>query len=364
VAVATLFLTGATGMVGREVLARAVADPRFDRVACLVRPGKTESAADRLTALLAKMGAAADRAFAVAGDVVEPGLGLSEADRGALADTTVAIHCAATVSFDHPLEEARKINVEGTRALLGVCRGLPKLERIDAVSTAYVAGKRGDLIREGDLDHDCGFHNTYEQTKYESEQLLRTAELPIAIHRPSIVVGDSRTGRTGAWKVLYWPLKVIARGWLPIIPYDPEGRLDIVPVDFVADAILALSRDKEAIGRRFHLTAGPGRDATMGEVTSEVFRRVQRRPPLRVSPRWFRRVVRPALYALPSQKLKRTLRTGLVYRPYLELRLRFDTTGADALLGRAGVRCPRVLDYLGTIVDAAIAADFGSRTDS
>lgn len=361
---ATLFLTGATGMVGREVLVRALADPRFDRVACLVRPGDGKTAADRLSALLKAVGAPADRAWAVAGDVVLPGLGISATDLGDLRDTTNVIHCAATVSFDHPLEEARAINVEGTRAVVDVCRRLPRLERLDAVSTAYVAGKRDDLVLESELDHGSGFHNTYEQTKYESEQLLRTADLPVAIHRPSIVVGDSRTGRTGAWKVLYWPLKVIARGWLPIIPYDPEGRLDIVPVDFVADAILALSREKDAIGHRFHLTAGPERDATMGQVTTEVFRRVQRRPPLRVSPRWFRRVVRPALYALPSKKLKRTLSTGLVYRPYLELRLRFDTTGADALLGRAGVRCPPVLEYLGTIVDAAIAADFGNRTDA
>jgi thioester reductase-like protein len=137
------------------------------------------------------------------------------------------------------------------------------------------------VILESDLEHHAGFHNTYEQTKYEAELLLREAmaELPIAVHRPSIVVGDSRTGQTGAWKVLYWPLKVIARGWLPVIPYDPDSTLDIVPVDFVADAVLALARDPGTVGGTFHLAAGPDRDTTTGEMFPRVFRMLSRRPP-------------------------------------------------------------------------------------
>jgi thioester reductase-like protein len=353
--VSTLLLTGATGMVGREILARAARDRRFDRIVCLVRPPL-----DRLAALLANSGVSAPpHVQVISGDVTEPGLGIT--NPVALVDVTHVVHCAATVVFDHPIAEARAINVAGTRGILDLCRRLPALERLDAVSTCYVAGKRDDLVREADLDHDRGFHNSYEQTKYESEQLLRAAmrDLPIAVHRPSIVVGDSRTGRTGSWKVLYWPLKVMARGWLPVVPYDPDGRLDIVPVDFVADAILTLAGDPTAIGRTFHLAAGPGRDATIGALADHLSVRFERRKPIRVRPLWWRRVVRPAMMLIPSGTLRRTLRTGLVYRPYLGLRLQFDTSEADGHLGRAGVRCPRVLDYIDTIVDAAIASDFG-----
>lgn len=358
----TLLLTGATGMVGREVLARAAADPRFDSVLCLVRgdPGEVQA---RLDDTLRKAGGTpSPRVRAVSGDVVAPELGLGAA-RAGLREVTRIVHCAASVSFDLPLEEAREINVHGTERMLALARTLPALERFDAVSTAYVAGCRSDLVREADLEHDAGFHNTYEQTKHASERLLRAAmaDLPIAVHRPSIVVGDSRTGRTGAWKVLYWPLKVIARGFLPIIPYDPEGTLDIVPVDFVADAILALARDPATIGGTFHLAAGPGRDTTMAEVTDRVFRKLGRRPPVRVKPVWWRRVVRPALGAAPSRGLQRTLASGLVYRPYLELRLRFDTAATDRALAGTGVSCPRVMDYLDTIVDAALRSDFGKR---
>jgi nucleoside-diphosphate-sugar epimerase len=187
-------------------------------------------------------------------------------------------------------------------------------------------------------------------------------DLPIAVHRPSIVVGDSRTGKTGSWKVLYWPLKVLARGWLPAVPYDPEGRLDIVPVDFVASAILALSGDARAIGGTFHLAAGPGRDTTLGALAEHLSNRLERRPPVRVRPIWWRRVIRPTLMLFPSKNLRKTLSTGLVYRPYLELRLQFDTSEADALLQTAGVRCPPVIDYIDTVVDAAVASDFGHRT--
>ncbi|MEQ1507011.1 MAG: SDR family oxidoreductase [Myxococcota bacterium] len=360
----TLLLTGATGMVGREVLGRAAADPRYERVLCLVRPG-SGSPQDRLDDVLRKVGGTPDprRVVAIAGDVVEPELGLDAASRRVVRDATAIVHCAASVSFDLPLDEAREINVRGTERIVALARSLPGLTRLDAVSTAYVAGCRTDLAREDDLAHDAGFHNTYEQTKHESEGLLRRAmgDLPIAVHRPSIVVGDSKTGQTGAWKVLYWPLKVIARGFLPAFPYDPEGRLDIVPVDFVADAVLALANAPEAIGRTFHLTAGPARDTTMAELTEIVFRKLGRRQPLRVRPVWWRRVVRPAMMVTPSAALKRTLRSGLVYRPYLELRLRFDTTHADAVLPAAGVNCPRVVDYIDTIVDAALASDFGAR---
>lgn len=352
-------------MVGREVLARLCRDPRHERVLCLVRPSGGESAQARLDAVLGKVGevAAPERVVAIAGDVVQPELGLSREARTALAGVQRIVHCAASVSFDLPLEESRMINVIGTERMLALARTLPRLERFDAVSTTYVAGLRDDVVREADLEHDRGFHNSYEQSKHEAEQLLRRAmaDLPIAVHRPSIVVGDSRTGKTGAWKVLYWPLKVIARGLLPVLPYDPECRLDIVPVDFVADAILALADDPTTLGGTFHLAAGPGRDASMADFMAAVFRKLGRRPPLRVRPLAWRKVVRPALARLPSKKLRRTLRTGLAYRPYLELRLRFDTTEADRALSRTSVKCPAVLEYLDTIIEAALRSDFGRR---
>lgn len=360
-----VLLTGATGMVGREVLARLAADARYERIFCLVRASRDQSAQDRLDDVLRKVGGAPDaaRVLAVPGDVVQAELGLDPDGRRSLREVSRVVHCAASVSFDLPLAEAREINVLGTERVVALARTLPKLQRLDAVSTAYVAGCREDLVYERDLEHERGFHNTYEQTKHESERLLRRAmrDLPICVHRPSIVVGDSKTGRTGAWKVLYWPLKVIARGWLPAIPFEPAGRLDIVPVDFVASALLGLMEKGETLGKTYHLCAGPARDTTMGDLFDVVFRKLGRRQPARVRPSWFRRVVRPAMMAAPSPKLRRTLSTGLVYRPYLELKLRFDTTEIDAALAGSSVSCRPVLEYIDTIIDAALESDFGAK---
>jgi len=358
--VAHLLLTGATGMVGREILARAVTGGRYSDVSCLVRPSDTQSAQERLDQLCRRMGVPTG-VRAIAGDVREPGLGVPARN---LTGVTHVIHSAASVSFDLPIAQARAINVTGTANLLAACRRLPALERIDAISTCYVAGRRSGLVFEADLQRPvAGFHNTYEQTKFESEELLRAAmsDLPIAVHRPSIVVGDSRTGATGAWKVLYWPLKVIARGWLPVVPFDPDCTLDIVPVDFVADAVLGLAADAHTLGGTFHLAAGPDRDTTTGELFGHVFRLLERRPPMLVPPALFRATIRPALMLAPSPRLRRTLATGLVYRPYLELRLQFDTSGADRHLAPLGIDCPPVTNYIDTVVRTAIESDFGNR---
>ena len=125
------------------------------------------------------------------------------------------VHCAASVSFDLPLGEARAINLEGTRRMLefaGLVRESGGLERYGHVSTAYVAGTHAGRFAECDLDVGQGFRNSYEQSKFEAEQLVRSQDgLPFTILRPSIVVGDRRSGWTSAFNVLYWPLRAFAR---------------------------------------------------------------------------------------------------------------------------------------------------------
>jgi thioester reductase-like protein len=123
-------------MVGREVLRRAAADPYYRRVLCLVRGPEAQT---RLDDLMRDCEIDAVGVVAVQGDVTEPGLGV---DPELLREVTDVIHCAATVSFDLPLEQARHINVTGTSNVLDVCRSMPDLRRLDAVSTCYVAGRR------------------------------------------------------------------------------------------------------------------------------------------------------------------------------------------------------------------------------
>ena len=139
----------------------------------------------------------------------------------------VVCHCAASITFDLPLEEAREINVEGTRAMLELARAAGA-RRFVHVSTAYVAG-----TYSGGSPRTCSgteFRNTYEQTKCEAERVVgEVADMEVAIARPSIVMGESDTGWTPAFNVLYWPLRAFARGLFEQVPALPEGRVDVVP---------------------------------------------------------------------------------------------------------------------------------------
>jgi long-chain acyl-CoA synthetase len=259
----SIVLTGATGFLGMEVLVRLL--ERTDRpVVALVRAADDAEAQARMDGVLATLFAPGHRpdprrVRAVAADLERPGLGLPERGLDAVADAAgIVVHCAASVSFALPLDEARQINVAGTAEVLGLARRAQArgaLDRVVHVSTAYVAGEREGRILESDGDLGQRHRNTYEQTKLEAEALVEAAALPVAILRPSIVVGDSRTGWTPAFNVIYWPLQAFARGMLSRVPADPDGRVDIVPVDVVADAIVELVTGPRRTDR-FHVVAG------------------------------------------------------------------------------------------------------------
>src|SRR5207248_9490481 len=174
-----------------------------------------------------------------------PQLGLDAARRDWLAERTArVVHCAASVSFTLPLEESRAINVEGTRRMLDLgelCVRRGGLDCFTHVSTAYVAGTHPGRFSEDDLDVGQGFRNAYEQSKFEAELLVRerSPSVPVQVVRPSIVVGDSTTGWTPAFNVLYMPLRAFARGAYPAIPARRSAPVDVVPVDYVADDGLA-----------------------------------------------------------------------------------------------------------------------------
>ena len=114
-----------------------------------------------------------------------------------------------------------------------------------------MAGERTGLVRENELVVGQTYRNTYEQTKAEAEALVRSrlGSIPGVILRPSIIVGDSRTGVTSSFKMMYWPLKIYARGLWRTVPGYPDAVLDIVPVDFVAAAVARLAFDDAALGR-------------------------------------------------------------------------------------------------------------------
>src|SRR5918999_1980691 len=263
-------LTGATGFVGKEILDRFL--DRGGRVYALVR-AENDTAAEARLAPHANL-------TPVAGDIEKPGLGLASPPE----DVSTILHCAASVSFDLSLDESRRVNVDGTRNVLDLAKRCERLEGLRYVSTAYVAGEPRPLFQENELDVGQRFRNPYERSKFEAERMLREHAdgLPLQVLRPSIVVGDRRTGRTSSFNVLYGPLKALARGAIPALPARRRSPVDVVPVDYVADSIHDLTRDGP--DGTFHLVAG--RNATsVGRLIELAARSFGRRPPPVFPPR-------------------------------------------------------------------------------
>jgi thioester reductase-like protein len=349
---ASVFLTGATGFLGMEVLARLL--ERGDReVVCLVRAPDTAAAQVRLDGVLATLwddpAPYRHRARAVAGDVTRPGLGLDGAERTALAeDIGAVLHCAASITFDLPLDEARDINVEGTREVIGFAREartLGRLERFVHVSTAYVGGRHPGVFGEDQLDTGQVFRNTYERTKWEAEHVLAAAaDLAPAIARPSIVMGDSVSGWTPAFNVLYWPLRAFSRGLFPVVPARADARVDVVPVDYVAASLVALL-DRSDTGV-FNIVAG--HDAVTVEELLELACASFGRP-------------RPELVEPGSTGAEDTVGQGSVFLPYFEVETIFDDSRARALLEPDGIRATPLAECFDALMEYAADAGWGKR---
>jgi len=260
-----VLLTGATGFVGGELLARYL-ERSYRRVFTLVRADEPGQARARLRAALAGIYSDRERfegrTVALAGDLERPGMGLEPRTLDWLAEQVGEIvHAGASVSFSLPLQRAREINLEGTRRLLDFaerCQARGGLRRFVHISTAFIAGTYAGEFAESDLDVGQSFHNTYERTKFEAEQLVRERRdrLPIQVFRPSIVVGERPSGWTRSFNVLYAPLKAFARGALPAIPARRSAPVDVVPVDYVADSVFTLASQPLDGHGTYHLVAG------------------------------------------------------------------------------------------------------------
>ena len=268
----TLF-TGATGLIGRFLLRDVVL--AGENLCLLVRDSKKQSAAARVDDILGawelQLGRSLPHPKVVVGEVTESGFGMSSDDRQWVASNCNAVlHNAAILEFHGPdrTGEPWRTNLTGTENLLEVCRDL-KLREMHYVSTAYVCGDRAGTIGEDEFDCKQGFRNDYEESKFLAERAVRDfgAFDALTVYRPAVVAGDAQTGYTSTYHGLYLYLKLIAAVLRNVEP-DADGVRrfrarwnctgneirNIVPVDWVSEAMARLFRDPAAVGKTFHLS--------------------------------------------------------------------------------------------------------------
>src|SRR5262249_31190001 len=254
----SLLVTGATGFLAQHLIPELLKQRPDASIHLLVR----DASDSRIAPFLGRDRRRLERVRVVTGDVSRPDLGLGSASDRFAGSVTEVFHLAALTQLDAPIEVARRANVGGTRNVLALCQraaGQGRFDRLHYLSTAYVSGTRQGTIRESDLDCNQGFENTYERSKFEAEAEVMSVQknISVTIYRPSIIVGESKSGRScnfgGAF---YQVVRLIAVGALRTLLCAPKTKVDIVPVDFVSAAVCRLSQDPRAVGRTFHITIG------------------------------------------------------------------------------------------------------------
>jgi thioester reductase-like protein/NADP-dependent 3-hydroxy acid dehydrogenase YdfG len=250
-------VTGGTGFIGRRVVNRILAQhdeatqSKFGtaEVFVLVRRGSLA----RFEELAADWG---DRAKPLVGDLTSAGLGLS--DLADLGPVDHVVHCAAIYDMTVDAATQRAANVEGTRAVIELTRALNAT--LHHVSSIAVAGNYKGIFTEDDFDVSQELPTPYHQTKFEAEQLVHaTPGLRYRVYRPAVVVGDSRTGEMDKVDGPYYFFGLLSRlaslpKFTPMMVPD-TGRTNIVPVDYVVDALVALMHADGRDGQTFHLTS-------------------------------------------------------------------------------------------------------------
>jgi len=343
----TIFVTGFPGFIATRLVKRLAAEGA--RFILLSQPALLATAQGAATDIATEAGIDIERFRIVEGDITKPNLGLSEAELAeARRETMTVFHLAAIYDLEVAEDVATRVNVAGTRNVNDFVKSIEQLKRYHYVSTCYVAGKREGLIKENELAHHAGFRNHYEETKYAAETTVEALklELPVTIHRPAVVCGDSHTGETAKYDGIYYLIHYL-RKWpagLTLLNIgNSEVRLNLVPVDFVIDAMVALAKDDRAIGATVQL-ADPA-PLTTHQLFNEISKAIRGRDSFATVPAG---IVYPVLRLPLAPKL-----TGLPHSavPYFFLEQTYDTTRARELLEPHGIRCPGFPEYVGALVN-------------
>jgi thioester reductase-like protein len=339
-----VFMTGFPGFIAKRLVDRLLRKDPEARFTFLIEERLRGLAESSVQALGERHPGFASRAKLFAGDIAQPWLGLPENAYRAEADSTTHVwHLAAIYNLAVPAAVAYRVNVVGTATVLDFCEACPNLNRLDYVSTCYVSGNRAGRILESELDEGQTFKNHYESTKCwaELEVRRRMMRLPVAIHRPGIVVGDSKTGETDKYDGPYFIMKLLTKipSWIPMVNIgEGQALVNLVPVDFLVDAMAELWAKEEALGQTVHL-ADP-HPHTAREVMQAILESLGFSKPLASVPPW---LIDQALAVEPLRNLIQIPRESVIYFNHGAF---YDTAHQQKLLQGSGVDCPDFLSIL------------------
>lgn len=382
----TILITGATGFLG-NYLTRELFEAGF-YLKLLIRNSASGQAKERISEVFPLVGATesvfdtlSDRIEIIDGDVSQKRLGLNAQDYSRLSDTVDEVfHCAAATKFCNGSDNTLvPTNVYGTEHIVWFCLS-NKPKRLHYISTAYVAGTRRDTVFEHELEKRQTFNNNYEKTKFDAEKLLQQFTnkytIPTTIYRPSIIVGDSKTGFTRNYDSIYVFGKGLNRlknyemrnnykdpqcssrndiGHPPSlrIPGDKHATINLVPVDYVTHAIVAISGQANSINKIFHIV-NPS-PPTLGELAEwmTVATGIHR---IKIAPIY-------EFQARPQNLLEKLFLQGTeAFQPYLFGEPCFDSTNTKKLLSGTAIECPLITqELINLFIQYAIDTNWGKK---
>ena len=346
------FVTGATGFIGHNLIPLLL--KRRGKVYVLVRKGSE----DKLDRLKARWGKAAKRVVAVRGDLTRPFLGVRPAKRKELeGKIDHFFHLAAIYDLAADAASQEATNINGTRNAVKLAEAFGAM-RFHHVSSIAAAGLFPGTFTEDMFEEAIGLDNPYFRTKHDSEGLVREhCSIPWRIYRPAIVVGDSRTGEIDKIDGPYYFFKLIQKmrrampAWMPTIGLE-GGRLNMVPVDYVVQAMDHIAHLPRQDGKCFHLT--DPKPMRIGQVLN-LFAEAAHAPQMsmRVDARLFNlipSVVRQGMMMLPPvRRIYREVLGSLGMPPdvlkFINYPTKFDSRETQKLLKGTGIKVPRLDDY-------------------
>ncbi len=346
-----VLLTGFPGFIARRLVRKLLQVDDTLRMTLLVEAAQAKHA----EGVLQKMGTRdltdvelASRVRTVTGDITAMDVGLSGSEFKAVTENATEIfHLAAVHAVDADKERATAANVQGTANMIALARSTRKLERFVHFSSAYVSGDRTGVIMEDELESNQMFRNHYEETKHQAEVLVKRAaqQLPMTIVRPAGVVGDSITGEVDRFDSVYnIGMLLVASPVSFAIPFAGEGRapLNVVPVDYLVDAVNAIVTVPETLGKTFHVV-DPNPLSTRRVYEAVAERAGRKLPRYNVSPN-----LTKALLRIPG--LERFAPVSHQAIDYLNHMAFYNSRNTEDALGATGIRCPHFEDYVDNLM--------------